>query len=118
MKKLSKEFKETWIAALKSGKYQQTDAVLYEGVDEETKKPKMCCLGVACDLVGMDRNNLYNQGLPKGVIEDKNIENLPTCLREITVEDYESAKGLGKLAYFNDNGKSFKWIASYIERYL
>lgn len=42
---LDPKFKENWIAALLSGKYEQGKACL------RTADNKFCCLGVACDVI-------------------------------------------------------------------
>lgn len=49
--KLPADFKEQWVKALRSGKYQQTKQYLH--TDEG-----FCCLGVACD---MQVHNLWEQ---------------------------------------------------------
>ncbi len=41
--KLTKQFKKLWVAALRSGKYQQITGQL-------RKENGFCCLGVACDV--------------------------------------------------------------------
>lgn len=38
---------EDWVTALRSGKYEQTEETLYDGVG-------FCCLGVACDIAGAE----------------------------------------------------------------
>src|SRR5687768_1004322 len=44
---LSRDFAlNQWVPALRSGKYNQTKAVLHDEVG-------FCCLGVACDVIGM-----------------------------------------------------------------
>jgi hypothetical protein len=42
---MTPEFKQKWIEALRSGKYQQAREVLKDG------QGGMCCLGVAADLI-------------------------------------------------------------------
>jgi hypothetical protein len=116
MKKLPIEFKEKWCQALRSGDYIQANAVLYDGEDE-THKPKMCCLGVACDLVGINKAYLMRVGTP-GDLNETYRAMLPEYIANINQAQYDMQKEGGKLAMFNDGGKSFKWIASYIERYL
>lgn len=41
-----REARRAWLAALRSGEYQQGTEALRKGVDE----PHFCCLGVACEL--------------------------------------------------------------------
>lgn len=47
MEKLPKEFKDKWIAALRSGKYEQGKSAL-------ESNGKFCCLGVACRVVEVE----------------------------------------------------------------
>lgn len=90
--KLPKKVKAKWVKALRSGKYEQGTGAL------ETKFPdRYCCLGVAKHL-GIAKQR------PTG---DEFLENtfIPNKIQK-------------KLSEYNDYGKSFKWIAAYIERYL
>lgn len=120
-KKLPKQFKKRWIAALRSGKYTQGVGRLGQS---NNGKYLHCCLGVACEIVGVprqviSRNNmimsstlLNNSEIP---VILKSVENakvtLPTKRGNIyTVCD--------KLAKMNDSGKSFERIANYIEKNL
>ena len=104
--KLPVKFKEKWVAALRSGKYKQDkDQGLLE-----TDDGKFCCLGVACKVAGVgNKNNVLSQawiegskdfkiGVPKVL---KGNDELPT-----------------RLAQMNDEGKSFKFIATWIEKNL
>lgn len=113
MEKLPKRFKERWIKALRSGKYQQNhNGYLKDDEDQ------YCCLGVAAELCKVkhfgqngwlsDANVLIKP--PKLLIEDGEQDITDIDRKNITIPE--------KLAYFNDQGKSFKWIASYIERWL
>lgn len=43
---MNQEVKEKWVAALRSGKYQQAGGHLRDG-------DQFCCLGVLCDISGM-----------------------------------------------------------------
>lgn len=111
--KLPKRFKEKWIKALRSGKYKQTDGALYD-----KKEDGYCCLGVAGSICGVPDKTLIGfcflypdkfnntKGLPKLIIGGNSKSEV----------DYSPVAE--KLSTYNDSGKSFKWIASYIERYL
>lgn len=46
------EFLEQWIEALESGQYQKTKFALKKTQGNST--PSYCCLGVACELAGVD----------------------------------------------------------------
>lgn len=47
--RLVPEVKEKWLAALRSGEYEQGTSCLYSTTRESTN-PQYCCLGVLCDL--------------------------------------------------------------------
>lgn len=50
--KLPPEFKEKWIAALRSGEYKQcTDHQMINEIENT-----YCCLAVACDILGVQRS--------------------------------------------------------------
>jgi hypothetical protein len=106
-----KSIKNKWVKALRSGEYKQGSGQLRSEDDEGVS---FCCLGVLAQIVDPAQetwkpDNGYF-GLEEGYYCDLQAKFL-------------GKGGLGdgvayKLAAFNDNGKSFKWIASYIERYL
>jgi hypothetical protein len=104
--KLPKAFKRKWVNALRSGKYTQGTSQLYSRNGQS-----YCCLGVACAVAGLDKDEF--SGL--SFIPDKiGFNDVPTLLR-----GGDEGTTPNKLAIFNDDKKrSFKWIASYIERYL
>lgn len=111
--KLPKKFKEKWVAALRSGKYKQARKKMYgEGT--------YCCLAVAGSICGIPDKVLANKGfLSSNGIDPKILSKLPKCIIGASCEN----ELVNKLVSHNDglNGKtkkSFKWIASYIERYL
>lgn len=106
--KLPKKFKKDWIKALRSGDYSQGNGKL---VDSENN---YCCLGVACRVAG------YNNGhIKRSSVEEINknayISNEFKKIPKILKGGNSLTK---KLADMNDSGRSFKYIASYIERYL
>lgn len=100
--KLSKSFKNKWVKALRSGKYKQGMGELYN-----PKIETYCCLGVAAIICGSGKQKLKAEGILNST------HNVPKELIGLRTGSVPS-----KLAMYNDNGKSFKWIASYIERYL
>lgn len=106
--KMNQKVKDLWLDALLSGDYKQGEMVLKD--EFRSDETKHCCLGVLCEVRG--------KALKKKVFG-----------KEVDLDDsYLSDKiskwaGLDrptqeKLAVFNDVGKSFKWIAAYIKRYL
>lgn len=48
---MNEEIKAKWVAALRSGKYQQTSGQLRRNEGESSS---FCCLGVLCDVVNPD----------------------------------------------------------------
>jgi len=104
-KKLSLDIKQKWVEALRSGKYNQTIGVLYNG----NNKNGFCCLGVLGHVCGVSLEVLLGLGVlhssmnvPKLLMGD--------CGSNIIVE---------KLTRMNDiQGKSFTEIADWIEQNL
>ena len=101
--------KEEWIKDLLSDKFKQgTGSLVYK--DDITDEKTHCCLGVLCETrKRISHKKVWNEIISdqKGFLNEKMIDwsGLP--------EEVQS-----KLADFNDAGKSFKWIAAYIKRYL
>lgn len=97
MQKLPTEFKEKWVAALRSGEFKQGRGALY-------KNGKYCCLGVADKIEG------YEPDARDSIL--KHHENVPEIIRGDT-------ELTARLATMNDEGgKSFSEIADYIEQNL
>jgi hypothetical protein len=111
------EIADLWIAALRSGKYQQTKDVLNDGIG-------MCCLGVLCDLhaqahpdsPGWDNGNYLDEeeNLPQAVAEwaGMALGDDPGTLFLPVMHKGEPYTHLAKL---NDNGMTFPEIAAVIE---
>ncbi len=121
---MNQEVKEKWIAALRSGKYEQGQTKL------RTLEDTYCCLGVLCDLA-----------IKEGVIEDWKLDSvaalnasnvwhadgaheyLPVSVQKWAginsenpvLDDEESSF---TLADENDNGASFHTISNLIEEFL
>lgn len=108
--KLPKAFKAKWIAALRSGKYIQDKK--FEGL-LITQNDEFCCLGVACRISGVKNLNLKTNN-PEGLIENlKDMQRIPKMLHG------RGEDGIANiLAAMNDTGKSFKYIATWIEKNL
>ena len=117
--KLKPEFKEAWLAALRSGEYQQTRGQL-------RRDNAFCCLGVACDLAqkmglvpGMWSNGAFeitpnDQGWnmpPQGVVEAIFEGENP---RSATHAFYIPSERRG-LDGLNDLGYTFSELAKIIE---
>lgn len=111
MEKLPKEFKEKWVAALRSGKYKQGAGKLFSDASNT-----YCCLGVACIVAGVPRRDI--QSLPTIPLGEK-WGNVPSLLK--------GTKTAADLAVLNDGmrgldreeiiepPRSFDEIANYIE---
>jgi hypothetical protein len=118
MPKLKKRVKEQWVAALRSGKYQQARGVLAgpEGY---------CCLGVLCEVA-------IESGLPVSVSREGDLTTYDqhTALMPPQVYEWATLKKStgcsdgdfytpdGYLANMNDSGASFAQIADLIEEHL
>ncbi len=103
---LPKEFKEKWVAALRSGEFYQIKGAL---VNEDG----YCCLGVACSIQKyQDRYISKHQTIPD------HYTRVPIALRG----DNKDNDLVDKLTTMNDiNGpcaRSFNHIANFIEKYL
>ncbi len=53
---MTPEFKEKWLAALRSGEYKKTTGTLYS---KETDS--FCCLGVACVIGGFHKEQIQSE---------------------------------------------------------
>lgn len=125
---MNKEIKKEWIAALKSGEYEQGTGLLHYEQDDEIK---YCCLGVLCDLAvkkgiikppGTVKYNFSDQtAYYYGTGEHKIVSVLPTEVAnwaEITQDGhfYENhGEVIKSLATINDDGANFEEIAKIIE---
>lgn len=116
---MNKEFKQKWIDALRTGKYQQGRGVL------RTDNNCFCCLGVLCDLV--DPNGWRSANLIETSVEGTDVSqeahpfyvgeigsavSLPSTLRErlgLHIADVSA------LIRMNDSGMPFESIAKHIE---
>lgn len=104
--KLPKTFKKKWIAALRSGQYKQGECSLH-------RDNAFCCLGVAAVICGASIKSIDG----KVDLKDLNFD-LDIKIPHLLNHDIGESELVDKLINFNDTGKSFNWIASYIERYL
>lgn len=110
--KMSKSFKAKVLKALRSDKYKQTSGCLYD-----SDYGAYCALGVMCSLVDVDNYDLNRLHMP-GDLPVHIFEKLPPFLKQRPILPDGSSTILQKIADMNDDGKSFKQIAAYIERYL
>lgn len=124
---MNPEYKAPWLAALRSGKYKQTQRVLYDGSG-------YCCLGVLCKVAGSNFV-ITNTDEVEDNKEDPRYE--PTDLKGETVSDAENLSPDGRelfglyddvsetLILMNDGDiskarkpKTFAEIADWIEENL
>lgn len=109
MKKLPKKFKKEWIAALKSGKFEQGMGELYN-----KEQNSYCCLGVACRVAGLKKSEINGVGT---IEEQFRGMGVPKML--ISLDNGKNGKLIDKLVTMNDDkGKSFKQIAKWIKKKL
>lgn len=110
------EVKTQWIAALRSGTYQQTNSAL-------CKNGSYCCLGVLCEITpDIKRKKAQISPWDKDTTieiefayKDENYRSgyLPSQLAsEVGLSEEQQSK----LANMNDEGISFVEIAGYIEQ--
>lgn len=103
---MKKSVMKKWVAALRSGKYEQ-------GRGGMLKANKYCCLGVLCDLTGGTTKAQMNSGVyPDPYLPVQKYAGMRDPFGTIKFK-----KGSLSLVILNDNRKrSFKHIAAYIER--
>lgn len=107
------DYKDKWIAALRSGQYQQGRSLLCAIRDDGSKT--YCCLGVLAELDGaFVRRGVriavdhVNTGMYQGKGE---------CLSDIRVNVPEASDTLLPwiVAEMNDKGRTFEEIADFLE---
>lgn len=132
---MKKEVMEKWVAALRSGEYEQTDCVLRQENNpyDDNCHYTFCCLGVLTDICRKETGKSWDEltvesddVLNKPVIEWAGIK----TVEEHTHKDREkllcgdehmgvffTKKGEKRLlTELNDTGKSFNYIATVIEK--
>jgi len=102
------EHRRLWVEALRSGKYQQAQGQLREGVNS------FCCLGVACEISGLD---MWKGEAVPFYLGDNRM--LPGPVRDWLglngkLGSYGPAKQRLYLADHNDAGMPFPQIADII----
>lgn len=105
--KLKPEFKELWLQALRSGKFEQGSGALRL---TDHGKEKYCCLGVACVITD---EYIYDEDIfPKPEVW------FSWFVNEAKYHFMAANDLKHKLASMNDVGVSFADIATYIEENL
>lgn len=118
--KMKAEWKEPWVAALRSGNFAQAKEVLRDPTSNS-----FCCLGVLCDIsnLGTWHGSAFELTFPEpfeydgGLIDSEESEGeLYTDTRDFFGLDGSS---MGRLMTMNDDdGYSFAEIADWIEENL
>ena len=106
--------RKLWVEALRSGKYKQTKEAL------KRKTGGMCCLGVLCDLAGVQwRDKADSEGKILPVETGSHVATDEAMafvgLRRPSGMFRGDIDGQSDLAGLNDTGKRFKTIAKIIE---
>lgn len=110
MATMNGEVKAKWIAALRSGEYQQGNGCLHQD-------GKFCCLGVLCDLHAKETGNEWLWDVL--YLGEKNY--LPVEVQKWAGLPDKNPCAMGGdehelfLSDMNDAGKTFKYIADLIE---
>lgn len=126
--KMNKRIKAKWLAALRSGEYNQGRHRLkhtFSGKDpfscgKKLKKPTFCCLGVLCDLEKKGKWVETNPDAPEDVFfefeNEKSDETPPvTLLKKVGL----CGEAIDELVTLNDDKRArFKKIADFIEKNL
>lgn len=100
---MNPEVKAKWLEALRSGKYKQGKEFLKRG-------NKFCCLGVLCDISGLDYGHHDTELLPLNIAEYAELPESP----DVIVNGKHQ-----ELVILNDGkGYGFKRLANLIEKYL
>ena len=108
---MNKAIKKKWVKALRSGEYAQCKGEL---AIAGKKYDTFCCLGVLCDVAGDHEDFMFWRERPPegGAI----IFSEYTEFRRLCGIDDEAESTLVKMN--DDDGASFKKIATYIEKNL
>lgn len=139
---MNREIRDRWVAALRSGDYQQGQHLLRAQTPDGDK---LCCLGVLCELAVADgvipepvlkgqtwgqENDYYVYGddedgslLPDVVARWADVKDASGAFDDNPiaappVDEQDDGYYLETLAGLNDEGKTFGEIAELIESYL
>lgn len=113
-KKMNKNIKKQWLKSLRSGEYEQVGGFLYcDG--------GYCCLGVLFEATQddwwvYDRPHIAKVRGARKVVGD--VYRTPESKSHLFGRDILGMPAVEKLAKMNDSGKSFDYIADWIEKNL
>lgn len=123
------ELVRKWIEALRSGEYKKAKHLLMS-LTKTQRKPSFCCLGVLCEIKGVERQDDFAacKGyyvIPQGQTAHRHDTSIPeeifqewTGLLTQDEMDYHGDTLRDDLMARNDGGMSFKHIANLIEKRL
>lgn len=114
---MNKSLALKWVKNLRSKKFKQGQMNLRRSDDGVTEH---CCLGVLGEICGIDQVFLDNESAldcdeVREVCQIEDAEGIPTDDAGVKVRVGNSFKTFGSLAQANDEGASFKSIATWIE---
>lgn len=124
---MNPEVKQKWVAALRSGKYEQGQGHLINNTkdeDDDDKNPRFCCLGVLCDIYGKEHGLKWE---PIKGFNEFRIGGLNSHINgyiPMEVSEWSGLDPMGELpdgkhlASLNDSGTKFDKIADIIEEQL
>src|SRR5579859_2213917 len=117
------EIKTKWLAALRSGEYEQ-------GQNYLNSDNQFCCLGVLCDIYGKENDiawkvsgvgNAMSMHSSRGILPDKVRDWAELVYKDPLVQIPNSETGVPyseNISTLNDSGKTFLQIADFIEAQL
>jgi hypothetical protein len=105
---MNAELKAKWVAALRSGHYEQGRDAL------KTRDGKFCCLGVLCDVIDQNGWTENECGYAFEFKGEYHGGLLPASLQKDL--GWTGFSVMGELITRNDMGRTFGEIAEYIEK--
>ena len=122
------EIKQKWLNALRSGKYTQGNGALRKQVEADDGSyggDQFCCLGVLCDIVEPKKWKKLPDGWGEREWSNGNTTEPAAYPRNSLMKELGLNKPVSrssedtiaqKLAFMNDEGKTFEQIANWIEK--
>ena len=116
-----KQNREAWVAALRSGQYQQTTRATRR--EDEDGTPSYCPFGVACEISGLGFWTQHKHSDAYDYRTEDNPSNLvphPVVSKFLGLsDDKDSSRFIGKIMRLNDEaGATFDELAPIIEEYF
>lgn len=104
---MDKNLKQTWVEALRSGEFEQTDDSLQD-------RDGFCCLGVLCEIhpaIVQSKRSDLEEGIYYKMYGGNNESDTQLPTIKVLTQNTQF-----KLMQLNDAGESFSKIADYIEK--